>query len=137
MAGEPVLGRCNATGPSWPGSYQSACLSGSNSSWNEELCGRVHASLCEFPKNATVTRPSELEIWGYGGLFVLLVSLSSVVGVLFLPLMKRDSYKKVLMGMVGLAVGCLCGSAILHLIPQAFRLDGKQFLKKKKDFLNF
>ncbi|XP_055352379.1 metal cation symporter ZIP14-like [Paramacrobiotus metropolitanus] len=67
--------------------------------------------------------PTEAEIWGYGTLAVLLISLGSVVGVLFLPIMKAHFYHQFLMGMVGLGVGCLCGSAIFHLIPQAFHLS--------------
>ena len=110
-------------------SLENSCLKNSLNAWPVELCAQILQRVCTSTGgNGEVvasSRPSQLEVWGYGGLFVMLVSLSSVVGVFFLPLMKMESYKKVLMGMVGLAVGCLCGSSIFHLIPQAFKLpDG-------------
>ncbi|OWA53104.1 Zinc transporter ZIP14 [Hypsibius exemplaris] len=107
--------------------FAAECLSGGVVNLTSSLCRNVTDAVCAAAKSTEIVKPpkpTSWEVWGYGGLFVLVVSLSSVVGVAFLPLMKRDSYKKVLMGMVGLAVGCLCGSAILHLIPQAFQLEG-------------
>lgn len=116
------------------GSLDAACrnLTSGYPGYLSNVCTDIYEGVCSnnFGKDsvkqvAFVKPPTPLEIWGYGLLFVLLVSLSSAVGVFFLPLMKRESYKKVLMGMVGLAVGCLSGSAILHLIPQAFKLPGE------------
>ncbi|XP_055335388.1 metal cation symporter ZIP14-like [Paramacrobiotus metropolitanus] len=94
---------------------------------SQHTCNITHLISCSLiaAPSEKDERPTQWQVWGYGLLFVLLVSLSSAVGVFFLPLMKRDYYKKVLMGMVGLAVGCLCGSAVLHLIPQAYGLDPK------------
>ncbi|CAG7785223.1 unnamed protein product [Allacma fusca] len=72
---------------------------------------------------ASKKKPSSGEVWGFGILFVTLISLSSLVGVSVLPLMGKDFYKHMLTSMVGLAVGSLTGSAVFHLIPQAFALN--------------
>ncbi|CAG0883634.1 unnamed protein product [Cyprideis torosa] len=66
--------------------------------------------------------PSGYEIWGYGILFVTLISLCSLVGALLLPLMGKTFYDKLLTTLIGLAVGSLTGSSLFHLLPQAFHL---------------
>ena len=63
-----------------------------------------------------------LLVWGYGILFVTLISLCSLVGVSVLPLMGKAFYSKLLTVLIGLAVGSLSGSSVFHLIPQAFGL---------------
>ena len=60
-------------------------------------------------------------VWGYGVLFVTLISLCSLVGVSVLPLMGKAFYSKMLTVMVGLAVGSLSGSSVFHLIPQVHK----------------
>lgn len=67
-------------------------------------------------------KPSSTEVWGYGVLFVTLISLCSLVGVSVLPLMGKAFYSKLLTVLIGLAVGSLSGSSLFHLIPQAFGL---------------
>lgn len=74
--------------------------------------------LCiEEPVSLKVT---PLETWGYGLLFVTIISMSSLCGALVIPLSNKKIYKKTLMIMIGIAVGSLAGSGFLHLIPQAF-----------------
>lgn len=124
MSAREALSQVDCAKANATGTLRDSCNKDSIHGWTVDLCVKALQEICSTAvSNGTQSdRPSKLEVWGYGGLFVLLVSLSSVVGVFFLPLMKMESYKKVLMGMVGLAVGCLCGSAIFHLIPQAFQL---------------
>ena len=57
-------------------------------------------------------------MWGYGILFVTLISLCSLVGVSVLPMMGKEFYSKMLTVLIGLAVGSLSGSSAFHLIPQ-------------------
>lgn len=64
-----------------------------------------------------------MTVWGYGVLFVTLISLCSLVGVSVLPLMGKAFYSKLLTVLIGLAVGSLAGSSAFHLIPQAFGLS--------------
>ncbi|CAG7825682.1 unnamed protein product [Allacma fusca] len=63
------------------------------------------------------------EIWGYGFLFVTLINLSSVMGIVFFPLMNKRIYATVMRVMIGLAIGSLSGSALFHLIPKALKLE--------------
>lgn len=59
-------------------------------------------------------------VWGYGFLFVTIISFCSLVGVSVLPMMGKAFYSKLLTVLIGLAVGSLSGSSVFHLIPQAF-----------------
>ena len=57
-------------------------------------------------------------VWGYGFLFVTIISACSLAGVSVLPMMGRDFYSQLLTTLIGLAVGSLAASAVFHLIPQ-------------------
>jgi len=56
--------------------------------------------------------------WTYSLLAVLVVSLLSFVGVLFLAL-KKGTLEKILLFLVSLAAGSLLGGAFIHLLPEA------------------
>ncbi|XP_053823501.1 zinc transporter ZIP5 [Vidua chalybeata] len=56
---------------------------------------------------------------GWALLAVLSVSLPSALAVLLLPLRARGSFRSLLAFLVALAVGTLCGDALLHLWPHA------------------
>ncbi len=71
--------------------------------------------------------PSSAAIWGYGVLCVTIISLMSLMGVSFLPLMSKGFYDHLLTSLIGLAVGSLTGSALFHLIPSAFSLSRVSF----------
>ncbi|XP_076028956.1 metal cation symporter ZIP14-like isoform X2 [Oratosquilla oratoria] len=71
-------------------------------------------------------KPSSSEVWGYGFLFVSLISGCSLAGVTVLPVMARDFYQQLLTTLVGLAAGSLSASAVFHLIPQAFNLISEE-----------
>ncbi|CAL4095734.1 unnamed protein product [Meganyctiphanes norvegica] len=70
----------------------------------------------------TNKKPQPGEVWGYGILFVTLISGCSLAGVSVLPLIGRHFYQQLLTTLVGLAVGSLAASALFHLIPQAFHM---------------
>ena len=55
--------------------------------------------------------------WGYGFLAVTIISCASLCGAFVVPFMNKDIYKILLLFMVSLSVGVLCGSGIFHLIP--------------------
>ncbi len=46
-----------------------------------------------------------------------LISLASMLGAFVVPFMNKEFYKKILLGMVSMAVGVLSGSGIFHLMP--------------------
>lgn len=79
------------------------------------------------------SKPSPLEVWGYGFLFVTVINLSAVFGAVLLPLMQKKFFNRLLIMLVGLAVGSLSGSAAFHLIPQAYGLLNKE--KGNHDYL--
>jgi len=57
--------------------------------------------------------------WVYGLVGVTTISAASLIGAVVIPLRKNKIYKKILMVMIGIAVGCLSGSGFLHLYPEA------------------
>ncbi|XP_070566281.1 zinc transporter ZIP10-like [Ptychodera flava] len=63
-------------------------------------------------------------VWGYGFLSITIISLTSLAGILIVPIFKRfpEFYKQLLSLLVALAVGTLAGDAVLHLIPHSFGL---------------
>ncbi|XP_075301854.1 zinc transporter ZIP5 [Opisthocomus hoazin] len=56
---------------------------------------------------------------GWGLLAVTCVSLPSALAVVLVPLLSRSSFRSLLAFLVALAVGTLCGDALLHLWPHA------------------
>ncbi|XP_019640634.1 PREDICTED: zinc transporter ZIP14-like [Branchiostoma belcheri] len=75
-------------------------------------------------------RPSPVEVWGYGILSVSVISLCSVMGAIVVPFMKKRLYTLLLTFLIALAVGALSGSALFHLIPQAFDLPPEEYTEK-------
>ncbi|KAK2161086.1 hypothetical protein LSH36_121g00043 [Paralvinella palmiformis] len=71
-------------------------------------------------KKQPIGRPKAAEVWGYSFVCVTFINLCSLMGMVFLPLMHKSFYKKLLMFMVALAVGTLSGSSLLFLIPECF-----------------
>ncbi|CAF5221898.1 unnamed protein product, partial [Rotaria magnacalcarata] len=55
------------------------------------------------------------------GLFtVTFINCSALCGAIILPFRNKPTFKWILSGFIGLAVGTLTGSGIFHLIPMAF-----------------
>ncbi|XP_006126959.1 metal cation symporter ZIP8 [Pelodiscus sinensis] len=75
------------------------------------------------PKNTFVPSPSQ--VWGFGFLAVTLINLASLLGLVFIPLLKKPYFPKILTYFVGLAIGTLFSNAIFQLIPEAFGFDPK------------
>lgn len=62
---------------------------------------------------------SVLVVWIYATVSVILISLCGLLAVAVIPLMQRTIYHSLLQFLVALAVGTLCGDALLHLLPHA------------------
>merc|ERR1719376_1903776 len=61
-----------------------------------------------------------LETWIVATISVTVISLISIVGIATIPLMKFSAtYHMVMNYLVAMAVGTMCGDAILHLLPHA------------------
>lgn len=60
-----------------------------------------------------------LAVWLYSSLSITLISLCGLLGVAVIPIMHKTYYNHLLQFLVALAVGTLCGDALLHLMPHA------------------
>ncbi|XP_035658653.1 zinc transporter ZIP10-like isoform X2 [Branchiostoma floridae] len=63
-------------------------------------------------------------VWGWASLAITVISLVSLLAVAMVPLTTRSFYKYLITFLVALAVGCLSGDAVLHLIPHALGIHG-------------
>ncbi|XP_052896968.1 zinc transporter foi [Anopheles moucheti] len=62
---------------------------------------------------------SEAAVWIYSSIAILGVSLCGLLGVAVIPCMEKHFYHHVIQFLVALAIGTLCGDALLHLLPHA------------------
>ncbi|XP_072760446.1 zinc transporter foi isoform X4 [Anoplolepis gracilipes] len=60
-----------------------------------------------------------VKVWVYSTVSIFVISLSGLLGVAVIPVMKKDYYHHVLQFLVALAVGTLTGDALIHLLPHA------------------
>jgi zinc transporter 10 len=58
-----------------------------------------------------------IAVWLYATLSIVVVSLCGLLGVAVIPVMQQVFYQQLLQFLVALAVGTLCGDALLHLLP--------------------
>ncbi|XP_003747946.1 zinc transporter ZIP8 [Galendromus occidentalis] len=89
-----------------------------NNSLHQSLLSSSTASLPAAAK----TKPEPFQVWLYGIISVTIISACSLTGLAIVPLLTRQLFHAMMNIFQGLAVGSLCGSAIFHLIPQAFDL---------------
>ncbi|CAG4987792.1 unnamed protein product [Colias eurytheme] len=81
-----------------------------------------------FPSNRLDVRHKEKEnaysknmfhVWLYSSLSISAISACGLLGVAVIPIMHKTYYNHILQFLVALAVGTLCGDALLHLMPHA------------------
>ena len=72
-------------------------------------------------------------IFLFGTISITIISLTSLAGAVLAPLRSWKYYPDLQSGMIALAVGCLSGDAILHLIPIIFGLHGHAHAEKDHD----
>lgn len=58
-------------------------------------------------------------VWLYSTLSIAVISACGLLGVAVVPIMHKTYYNHLLQYLVALAVGTLCGDALLHLMPHA------------------
>jgi len=85
---------------------------------DKKACEHYHKRFPEF--KFPEPEPSDAEKWGYGVLAITICSALSLTVIIMIPCLEQSYYDKVMAFLVALAVGTLCGDALLHLIPHAF-----------------
>ena len=114
----------NSTLPSWL--FERVCpalvyqLAGESSS---ERNGCIHVPENYKPVivnkyHEDVTR-NMVQVWAYSTISILIISLCGLFGVVVIPFMGKVYYNQLLQFLVALAVGTLCGDALIHLLPHA------------------
>lgn len=56
-------------------------------------------------------------VWAYSTISILIISLCGLLGAAVIPCMGKVYYHQLLQFLVALAVGTLCGDALIHLLP--------------------
>ncbi|XP_046747138.1 zinc transporter foi isoform X2 [Diprion similis] len=59
------------------------------------------------------------QVWIWSSLSILVISLCGLLGVVVIPVMNKTYYHQLIQFLVALAVGTLCGDALIHLLPHA------------------
>ncbi|XP_065431969.1 zinc transporter ZIP5 isoform X1 [Chrysemys picta bellii] len=81
---------------------------------DSRVCIRHHDQLTPEPLGGALW-----PVLGWGFLAITLISLPSALALLLVPFLGRDFGRLLLAFLVALAVGTLCGDALLHLWPHA------------------
>ncbi|XP_029039101.2 zinc transporter foi-like [Osmia bicornis bicornis] len=115
----------NSTLPSWL--FERVCpalvyqLAGESSS-ERNGCIRVPENYKPIIVNKypgeDMTR-NMVQVWAYSTISILIISLCGLLGVAVIPFMGKVYYHQLLQFLVALAVGTLCGDALIHLLPHA------------------
>ncbi|KAG7311389.1 hypothetical protein JYU34_002431 [Plutella xylostella] len=89
-----------------------------------EMCPALVYQLDQRSCYKTEAPPPKTErhwTWIYASLSILVISATGLAGVAVVPLLQSAAFSHALQLLVGLAVGTLCGDALLHLLPHALR----------------
>uniref|UniRef100_A0A7E4VMD8 Zinc transporter ZIP8 n=1 Tax=Panagrellus redivivus TaxID=6233 RepID=A0A7E4VMD8_PANRE len=96
--------------------------------WNRDL-------LASNAERSQQNRPSALLVWSCGLFVVTFITLSAIVGIGLMRIMQKSTYSRFITFFVAVGVGSLSGSAVFHLLPQAYGLvdefdstSGEKFL---------
>ena len=76
-------------------------------------------------------------VWVYSSISIVIISLCGLLGVLVIPVMGKTYYHQLLQFLVALAIGTLCGDALIHLLPHvSFNnvFDKRSFIFEKFRF---
>jgi solute carrier family 39 (zinc transporter), member 10 len=79
---------------------------------------RIDRELKPVDKESAYSK-NMLAVWLYSCLSIAVISACGLLGVAVIPIMHKTYYNHILQFLVALAVGTLCGDALLHLMPHA------------------
>ncbi|KAI1716340.1 ZIP zinc transporter domain-containing protein [Ditylenchus destructor] len=80
-------------------------------------------------------RPSHFLVWTLGLSFVTIISLCALVGIILMRFLEKKLFNKFITFFVSVGVGSLSGSAVFHLLPQAFGLVAEFESNANHDYL--
>ncbi|XP_069509849.1 zinc transporter ZIP5 [Ambystoma mexicanum] len=83
---------------------------------DSRVCIRHHDDLRKIPQGDD---GRHLAVLGFGFLAITVISVPSLLAILLVPFLSRSIFHFLLVFLVALAVGTLCGDALLHLLPHA------------------
>ncbi|KAM9320973.1 zinc transporter ZIP5 [Gastrophryne carolinensis] len=83
---------------------------------DSRVCIKHHDQLAD---PVSPSQQSLLKVLGWAALAVTVISAPSLLAVALIPLLRRPLFRYLLRFLVALAVGTLCGDALLHLLPHS------------------
>ncbi|CAH0603042.1 unnamed protein product [Chrysodeixis includens] len=92
-----------------------------------EMCPALVYQLDQrscYKTEAPTPKLDKFWTWIYATLSILVISATGLLGVAIVPLLKSVIFSYVLHFLVAVAVGTLCGDALLHLLPHALKSHG-------------
>ncbi|CBY09133.1 unnamed protein product [Oikopleura dioica] len=95
------------------------CYDAGNCHADKRFPNGYHCEKCPF---GYMGEHCQKSIFFTGMLAIAIISLTSLVGAVLAPMRSWPIYPDLQSGMVALAIGCLAGDAVLHLIPIIFGL---------------
>ena len=82
---------------------------------NNSISSAIHYDNEETDNDET--NDSTMKVWVYSFMAVTLINLCGLFGLVVIPITNKRYYEHLLQFFVALAVGTLCGDALLHLLP--------------------
>ncbi|XP_023942084.2 zinc transporter ZIP10 [Bicyclus anynana] len=92
-----------------------------------EMCPALVYQLDQrtcFKTEAPAPKLDRVWTWIYATLSILVISATGLLGVAIVPMLKSAVFSYVIHFLVAVAVGTLCGDALLHLMPHALKSHG-------------
>lgn len=102
---------------------------------SQSILIKIHTKLCRFgieecvdnflfliPKvhnvnNYYLSFINSFLVWVYSTISIVVISLCGLLGVAVIPVMGKSYYHQLIQFLVALAIGTLCGDALIHLLP--------------------
>ncbi|VDN04430.1 unnamed protein product [Thelazia callipaeda] len=75
-------------------------------------------------------KPETWQTWGVGLVIVTISAFASPLCILFVPLLNKQLYERVMTFLVALGIGALSGSVIFIMLPHAFEVTDEEALVK-------
>ncbi|XP_046961127.1 zinc transporter ZIP10 [Vanessa cardui] len=92
-----------------------------------EMCPALVYQLDQrscYKTDAPTPKLDRVWTWVYASLSILVISATGLLGVAIVPMLKSVIFSHVIHFLVAVAVGTLCGDALLHLMPHALKSHG-------------